>query len=76
MKTVTTGGLYKNPTFGYQCMRPDGSMFIIGPNELFLILEAVSGIGDHLRCAVLTTQGNISKGVFLNAGDLEEAKET
>ena len=76
MKTVTAGGLYKNPVFGYQCMRADGSMFIIGPNELFLILVAVSGIGDHLRCAVLTTQGNIYRGVFLNAGDLEEVEGT
>lgn len=76
MKPIKACGLYKNPVFGYQCMRTDGSMFVIGPNELFVILEAVSAnsIDDRLRCTVLSIQGDISKGVFLNAEDLEEVK--
>lgn len=75
---IKLGGFYKNPVFGYQCHRTDGSLFFIDPQEPFVILKAVSAnsIGERLRCTVLSTQGEISKGVFLNAGDLEEVKET
>lgn len=76
MDNITIGGLYKNPVFGYQWMRTDGYMFFVLPNEPFVILKAKSAnsIDDRICCTVLSTQGEIFKGVFLNAGDLEEVK--
>ena len=74
---IKIGGLYKNPMYGYQCFRNDASVFIINAQEPFVILEAKSAnsIDDRICCTVLSTQGEISRGVFLNAGDLEEVKE-
>ena len=76
---ITIGGLYKNPKFGYQCWLPDGSMFVIQANEPFVIIEVVkvkaNNVDDRIICKVLSTQGEISNRVFLNAGDLEEVKE-
>ena len=73
---ITIGGLYKNPKFGYQCWLPDGSMFIIQANEPFVIIEVLEYIiHGRICCRILSTQGEISNRVFLNAGDLEEVKE-
>ena len=74
---IIIGGLYKNPMYGYQCYRKDGSIFIINAQEPFVILETVNAgtIPERICCTVLSTQGEISRGVFLNAGDLEEVKE-
>jgi hypothetical protein len=75
---IKLGGFYKNPVFGYQCHRTDGSLFFIDPQEPFVILKAVSAnsIDDRLCCTVLSIKGEIATGVFLNAGDLIQAKET
>ena len=77
---LTIGGLYKNPMYSYQCYRNDGSVFSIERDELFVIVRAIKievdgPYNDRYRCTILSTQGEISRGVFLNAGDLEEVKE-
>ena len=74
---IRIGGLYKNPMYGYQCWRDDASVFYINAQEPFVILEAIKvevdgPYNDRYRCTILSSQGEISKSVYLTAGDLEK----